>query len=206
MKTRARDTKDRAPGAVLEREDVQVAATRCPYCHEDVARAAADVCQSCLARHHGECWVEGQRCGSCGAADVLRPARPALDAGLARKVLRDGLRERGYGDEEIERALPPPADRCPAAGCVERGVSRGDPSHEVYCLDHARRARRKQRLLGGAFMGAGLLLLALGRSFPAVADYSTSFACGVLLLLGLRTWKDVGRLPALMASSGAPSA
>jgi hypothetical protein len=60
---------------VSERERVRVegGGVRCPYCHDAVDTGQADwvACSGCLARHHGECWTEGHRCGACGVSEPL---------------------------------------------------------------------------------------------------------------------------------------
>lgn len=67
-----------------ERESVRVEGSpvRCPFCHEGVRVEDGDwvACASCLARHHGECWGEGGRCGACGGGERLTPAS---DGGVA---------------------------------------------------------------------------------------------------------------------------
>lgn len=58
---------------------------RCPYCHDEVEKAAGVACTDCLARHHEECWDEHRECASCG--------------GVSRygSVERSDGRERGSG-------------------------------------------------------------------------------------------------------------
>ena len=60
------------PRAAL-RDDVQLAANRCPYCHERVEVDAADwtSCRTCQARHHEACCDEAGVCSSCGAGERL---------------------------------------------------------------------------------------------------------------------------------------
>jgi hypothetical protein len=51
---------------------VEASPTRCPYCHDGVDQAElqrALVCQTCLSRHHAECWLD--RCASCGSEQAL---------------------------------------------------------------------------------------------------------------------------------------
>ncbi len=60
----------------VERDDVHVAANRCPFCHEDVEAQESVVCQGCLTRHHEACWEESGVCSSCGGAQRLTSATP----------------------------------------------------------------------------------------------------------------------------------
>lgn len=55
----------------VERDDVRLAANRCPYCHDDVPRQLGVACQVCLARHHPDCWEEGGACAACSATERL---------------------------------------------------------------------------------------------------------------------------------------
>ena len=57
----------------VERDDVVVAANRCPYCHSDVDAEADDgvACKGCLARHHKSCWDEAGVCSACGGTQAL---------------------------------------------------------------------------------------------------------------------------------------
>lgn len=59
----------------MGRDDVRVDASpvRCPFCHESVDLGQDDwvACAGCLARHHGDCWSEGGRCGACKATESL---------------------------------------------------------------------------------------------------------------------------------------
>jgi len=136
------------------RDDVRVAGNRCPYCHEDVARESADVCRDCLARHHGACWTEGTRCGSCGSEQVLRPVLPPLTPERARRLAEEAFLRAGYSGEEARGALAP-TDRCPTPGCLERGVARGNASAHLHCPAHAASMR-------GMLLGAGLLFMIFG--------------------------------------------
>jgi hypothetical protein len=54
-----------------ERDDVHVAANRCPFCHEDVLVETSVVCQRCLTRHHEACWEESGACSSCSSTQRL---------------------------------------------------------------------------------------------------------------------------------------
>lgn len=52
------------------------APTRCPYCRDALDPSKELVaCAPCGARHHAACHAAHGRCASCGAADVLVPAR-----------------------------------------------------------------------------------------------------------------------------------
>lgn len=52
------------------------APTRCPYCKDALDPSKELVaCAPCGARHHASCHAAHGRCASCGAADVLVPAR-----------------------------------------------------------------------------------------------------------------------------------
>src|SRR4051812_12675569 len=53
--------------AARENERPHIAAPRCPYCHEDVARGEPlQVCATCHAFHHRSCWGELGGCSACG--------------------------------------------------------------------------------------------------------------------------------------------
>jgi hypothetical protein len=63
---------------LIREETAGPAPTRCPYCHEQIEPAEFDdcvVCESCLSRHHADCW-EG-RCASCKTTAVLVLLRAA---------------------------------------------------------------------------------------------------------------------------------
>lgn len=71
-----------------ERDDVVVAGSRCPFCHDAVKPdgSAWVACAACLARHHAACWDEAGRCGACGHAARLTaeaPAAPRAHSGRA---------------------------------------------------------------------------------------------------------------------------
>ena len=69
---------------VVTRDDVTVAAHRCPYCRDVVERdAELVVCRDCLTRHHAACWIEGNAaCSSCASTDCLETAKSSANAGL----------------------------------------------------------------------------------------------------------------------------
>lgn len=62
------------------RSDLRVvqSATRCPFCHEEIAVLGRDwvACRECLARHHEACWREGGSCATCASREVLVAAAP----------------------------------------------------------------------------------------------------------------------------------
>lgn len=66
------------PPAYAEREDVQLAVNRCPFCHDriEVDAPGWTSCRSCQARHHDACWGERPGCSSCGGLHRLVPAEP----------------------------------------------------------------------------------------------------------------------------------
>ncbi|MEZ6189335.1 MAG: RING finger protein [Planctomycetota bacterium] len=82
------------PPRDVARDDVAVAANRCPYCHTAVTAGDADgvACKGCLARHHQSCWDEAGRCSACGAEEALvsqvKPAQQEEPAPSARRQLR----------------------------------------------------------------------------------------------------------------------
>ncbi|MBX3467347.1 MAG: hypothetical protein KF878_10690 [Planctomycetes bacterium] len=86
------------------REDVRLAAARCPFCHDDVHPDAGDVacvaCERCLARHHEACWDEARRCGACGVGS-RRARRHAAAAG-------PGAAPRARGGRRADGAWSPP--------------------------------------------------------------------------------------------------
>lgn len=149
------------------RDDVRVAGNRCPYCHDEVAKEAADVCRDCLARHHGGCWIESGRCGACGSEYVLRPVRPALTAERVRELLR----QQGHTDEEIAGVLGPPGAeaRCVWAGCTARGVARGNLGPHLYCRVHAH-SQRTSLLVAGAFIALLGVATVVGGVAWAIAE------------------------------------
>lgn len=59
-----------------ERDDVHLAANRCPFCHDDARHSPSAACERCLARHHPACWDEAGRCSSCGHTIALERREP----------------------------------------------------------------------------------------------------------------------------------
>lgn len=60
-----------------QQSQVHVAASqsRCPFCHDHVnVDEAHQVCGTCLARHHQDCWSSHGSCSNCGHASSLVPA------------------------------------------------------------------------------------------------------------------------------------
>lgn len=60
-----------------QQSQVHVAASqsRCPFCHDHVnVDEAHQVCGTCLARHHQDCWTQHGACSNCGHASSLVPA------------------------------------------------------------------------------------------------------------------------------------
>lgn len=56
---------------------VRVAAsqTRCPFCHDQVQiEERHQVCATCLARHHNDCWTDHGSCSTCGYRSSLIPS------------------------------------------------------------------------------------------------------------------------------------
>lgn len=49
--------------------------TRCPFCHDAIALDADPwvVCESCLSRHHSDCWQIHKQCASCHETGYLQP-------------------------------------------------------------------------------------------------------------------------------------
>lgn len=76
-------------------------ASRCPYCHDDVQREQAAVCQDCQAPHHEDCWQEGGgHCSACSSSSMTPPqASPARI--LTREEVTRVLKEAGYLGAEI---------------------------------------------------------------------------------------------------------
>lgn len=83
MTKEAPETSPRARDALAEprtpRDDVRVkgGATRCPFCHDEVAARGNRwvACRVCLARHHAACWRESRRCAACGSTERVAPPR-----------------------------------------------------------------------------------------------------------------------------------
>ena len=67
-----------------QQSQVHVAASknRCPFCHDHVnVDEAHQVCGTCLARHHQDCWSSHGSCSNCGHASSLVPATQPEDPG-----------------------------------------------------------------------------------------------------------------------------
>jgi hypothetical protein len=82
--------------------DVDRSPVRCPYCHDHCGPEdeAAIVCRSCLSRHHGACWREGQGCcASCGSKRALTGAPRQVEVAKAELELI----RRGLAREAVER-------------------------------------------------------------------------------------------------------
>ncbi|MCA8922906.1 MAG: hypothetical protein KDD82_13915 [Planctomycetes bacterium] len=67
-----KDPQPQTTPAPAPREDVHVAANRCPFCHDGVTPRESVVCKTCLARHHEACWGESGACASCQGSERLR--------------------------------------------------------------------------------------------------------------------------------------
>lgn len=115
-----------------ERDDVRVdgSPVRCPFCHEgvDVATEEWVACAGCLARHHGDCWGEGGRCGACKGTEALKrdapvasaPPAPAPPDTSARGAGFTRLFEGEVGDEIDEVIVGEARRRLGADGRFER--------------------------------------------------------------------------------------
>ncbi len=59
-------------------ERIKLPGHRCPYCHDEVERAASDklACNECMAWHHSSCWREHGSCAACGAVQTGLEANP----------------------------------------------------------------------------------------------------------------------------------
>ncbi len=77
MKFKERPRREPEPA---ERDDVHVAANRCPFCHTDIlGEGLKQGCPSCMAWHHTDCWREGGlSCSSCGFTE---PSQAKLEPG-----------------------------------------------------------------------------------------------------------------------------
>ena len=50
-----------------ERSEIEFQHPRCPFCHDVVAKGTKpEVCSSCHALHHPECWESHGACSACG--------------------------------------------------------------------------------------------------------------------------------------------
>lgn len=55
---------------------VERSPSRCPYCHDELDKTQELVaCAACGARHHAACHTAHGACVSCGASELLVPAR-----------------------------------------------------------------------------------------------------------------------------------
>jgi hypothetical protein len=160
---------------LADRPDVRVATSRCPYCHEEVSPASADVCRDCLARHHGGCWGESKGCAACGSSHVLRPVRPPLTPELARELL---ARE-GYPELEVDQVLGVPGTaRCAMVGCDKRGVIQGSLGPQLHCLPHARDARNGVGIGGVLLLALAVVLVAIGLAITIAEEEPVILALG----------------------------
>ncbi len=95
-------------GLESERVTIRVsgAPVRCPFCHADVDHEsdAWVACVSCLARHHGACWQEGNGCASCGHAVSLEGTPSAATADLPCVTIK--LRMREAHAAEVDATVP----------------------------------------------------------------------------------------------------
>lgn len=146
--------------AVRRRDDVRLAATRCPYCHDDVhpeAQTGASTdepvvaCERCLTRHHDACWDESRRCGACGGRRRLRRgrARAAEGPGDAPRILAGGAAIMGLvlvialGFHHVATAARARAD-ADAAAAIARAAAERARAEEVAREEAA--ARREAEL------------------------------------------------------------
>jgi hypothetical protein len=93
--------------------EVRGSPTRCPYCHNDVSPEETVACQSCLARHHAECWNSHGTCATCGSARRLE-APPKETRRLTPAVARNALLTAGFEHKEIDAVLAGDADQARA--------------------------------------------------------------------------------------------
>jgi Prokaryotic RING finger family 1 len=79
-----------------ERSRPEARTLRCPFCHDGLDEAAADLvtCAACGGPHHAECFLEGEGCAGTGCAQVAAQVRTeGADATLTLSELRDYLRD-----------------------------------------------------------------------------------------------------------------
>lgn len=121
----------------IERDDVHVAAIRCPFCHEDISGdGLKHGCPKCMAWHHQACWQESDGCSACGQSRLLSEASPVASVVSTPQCCWGG------GD------------------CVEKGTEKwwASPS-KLLCPEHRVRLLRLQ---GWTFLALALFLLAAG--------------------------------------------
>ncbi|MCA8924198.1 MAG: hypothetical protein KDD82_20480 [Planctomycetes bacterium] len=142
------------PPAPVERDDVRVAAHRCPYCRDDVASTEGVVCRECLTRHHPGCWDEAGRCSSCGSGVRLEVPSATRAAGSPRSG--------------PACALP----RCEEPARWEGNRLRLGPRPFPLCDRHGH-AVRFRAILGGGFVGVCLTGASWAEAYGAVVDHDS---------------------------------
>jgi hypothetical protein len=142
----------------VRRRDEQVAAERCPYCHDLIAalpRGELVTCAGCGTQHHEACLAEIGRCTVHGCGRAVRlVSREPLDPerSAAWRAVAQQLRERAW---TFVRAHCKSADPGPAT-----------PERLRQVLLEADAARRERRWLeaGRAYDVAAVLLAAWPRA------------------------------------------
>lgn len=146
-----------------ERPQIEVQSTRCPYCHDSLERGVKpEICPSCHALHHTECWEEYGACSACGGREIEQPE--ALDVkAAAGKITNE--------ERAVEGA--PQVQRCAfTSSCDQKPVQFGSA-----CRQHTRDASLLGLFLGAVFSGGASAALV---QYPGVLKTPL----GLIFLLG----------------------
>lgn len=136
---------------------VRLHVSRCPYCHDDVARRESVVCQDCLARHHGACWDAAAACSGCGGAHRMEVTRGSEQrTGGSTAPVDSGRLARSPSG----RLIGPPAERRPGAAVPADSLDEG-----TYCAACGR--RRAVSSLGRCTICGAVLAPRTARAAPA---------------------------------------
>jgi len=76
----------------MERHDVSVKHSRCPYCHDEVLPASEKTaCDACMGWSHSACWAEHGACAACGHQQVNAPPKAKAPAQRQKQPRKQGL-------------------------------------------------------------------------------------------------------------------
>ena len=129
---------------------VTVEANRCPYCRDDVLAEQSVVCQTCLTRHHPECWDEAGRCSSCSSQTRLQLGKASLRV-ISEADVQRALQKEGYRREEIKAYFKPSANKygknCAWGECQASATAKSISGGTDLCQIHARTSRQMARLM-----------------------------------------------------------
>lgn len=128
---------------------VSVEANRCPFCRDDVAPTESVVCQSCLTRHHPDCWDEAGQCSSCSSQIRLQAGQVSSPRVITDADITRILEKEGYRSEEIMAYLSQrdeAEESCGWDGCSRAAKASSVLGSTSLCLIHARRSARLGQL------------------------------------------------------------